>query len=417
MELKINGKFEFSNDFSYNTQLILDYSDISNKILDTLDKFFGNSTSENINGICQRRQHSSIFVCRIQLNRKENSRQFSKIIFDYISKYNDNYQQEINKQKLFEHYKDFEDQLFQSSYIEKIKNKCFQRLSSQSFVFIPISQVYEQRIVDQLIQNNDAKNKVNVIHYFQGVKTMKEFEEILNITISQKYPVITKQKSDNFYTDLRSQYVNHYFLGDIRVQEFSQNNKPILKWLNDQVTTDADIDLVDSLTYCLNQEIPKYFKIISKNNLTNANDLYNFTSNKFTFNQENFEMQTVNQQISQYKYIIFKQNSEQKIRIVYKILLYLGGDIQIIDKKVIQRNMKQNIFRIAYKYNIFEFQSNQQQTCNQFLPSFKYSLELQLIDINLGNGIQIDPKNKTIIFEKKKQGSYLFTINLLQDQV
>ncbi|KAL4480768.1 hypothetical protein ABPG72_014543 [Tetrahymena utriculariae] len=393
MELQVNGELEFnSKDFIYQTKSILDYSNFGKKVLGVFNKFANNSTSEIINGECSKEQDSSVFKCSIQLKRYSSPLLSRNVSFDYISKHNNKENKKVIIQKLFEHYKQFEDGLFQNSYIEKIRNKCFQQLSSYVQVFIPVSQVYEQKIVDQLIQNNFG-NQIRVIHYFQGAKTIQEFEQIFNTTISQKYPLLTNQNVDMCFTDLRSQYVEHCFLGDIQIKEFAKINEPILKKLNELQIFGEEIDLLNSLTDCLNQEIPNYFQIVPKNNQINSKEIpyYSFESNKFIFNQQEHEMQSVKQQIR--------------------------GDVQIINTQFFEKkDIRNKIFRITYKQNTIKFQSNQQQVCNDYLPVVQYSLENQIIDIVLGRDIQLDLKNKTISHEKKKQGIYLFTINLIQKQ-
>ncbi|KAL4507659.1 hypothetical protein ABPG73_012347 [Tetrahymena malaccensis] len=419
IQLQINGQFEFNNkDFNYQTQSILDYSNVSSQVLDAFKTFTDTLSSEIINGECKKEQNSSDYICIIQLRHNSNPLSFSNLSFDYISKYNNRENKQTIVKKLFEHYKDFEDGLFQNSYFEKIRNKCFQQLSSNILVFLPVSQVNDQRIVDQLIQNN-IQNRIKIIHYFQGAKTMKEFEEIFYTTLSYKYPLLNNQNDDMCYTDLRSQYVDHCFIGDIQNQEFVSNNQPILKQLQEVYIFGERYDLVGSLTSCLNQEIPNYFQIISKNNQTSQDQIheqYNFKENNIIFNSQEYEMKSIKQQISKYKYNIFKQIKEQK-KFVYKILLYLGGDLDIINSQLlIQKDIRNKIFRIQYKQKTIQYQQTQSQICNDYVSLIKYSLENQIIDINLGQDIQLDKSNKTISYEKKQQGIYLFTINLIQKQ-
>ncbi|KAL4480191.1 hypothetical protein ABPG74_020707 [Tetrahymena malaccensis] len=174
LELRDRNNQDNNKDFNYQTQSILDYSNISSQVLDAFKTFTDTLSSEIINGECKKEQNSTVYICIIQLRHNSNPLSFN-----------------------------FEDGLFQNSYFEKIINKCFQQLSSNILVFLPVSQMNDQRIVDQLIQNN-IQNRIKIIHYFQGAKTMKEFEEIFQTTLSYKYPLLNNQNDDMCYTDLRS---------------------------------------------------------------------------------------------------------------------------------------------------------------------------------------------------------------------
>ncbi|KAL4480183.1 hypothetical protein ABPG74_020699 [Tetrahymena malaccensis] len=395
MELQINGQFDFQNE-TYSTQTILDYSITGSKILDNFKTFPHNLSNEIINGQCMKNKESTIYGCAILLRQNSNSNSFNNLNFDYIPNNNsrENKQEFVNK--LFEHYKYFEEQLYQNKYVEKIRNKCFQELSDFIWVFLPVSQ------------------NINIIHYFQGAKTMKEFEEIVNKTKQYKYPLKKQRGIDQGYQDLRFQHVYHYFLGDIQNQELASNNEPIIKLIKqieEEYVFSENKKLIKILTDCLNENIHKYFQIIPKNISTYSDETdqsYNFTENSITFNSKDCQIQR-NKQQNKYKYKIFKQKKEQQ-KIVYKILLYFGGDLNIISKKV-ESNLRNKILRIQYKQEENQYQQEETEICNEYLPLIKYSEENQKIDINLGKDIILDKTNQSITHEKKQQGIYFFTIN------